>query len=164
MQYNDSVFVNRVKWSQQVLLPFITKHVIKLFFLVMRTFKVLAVFQICSTVLLTIVIMWYITSQWRIYFITGTLYHWLPSPISPTPHPLPLATSSLFSVSVSLALFFCFVFIWFVCFFFFLKNPHISEITWYLSFSAWFISLSIMPSRSYHVVTNGKIPFFFMAE
>ena len=28
----------------------------------------------------------------------------------------------------------------------------------------WLISLSIMLSRSIHVVTNGKIPFFFMAK
>lgn len=31
---------------------------------------------------------------------------------------------------------------------------------WYLSFSAWFISLGIMPSRSIHTVTNGKISFY----
>ena len=28
----------------------------------------------------------------------------------------------------------------------------------------WLISLSIMPTRSIHVVTNGNISFFFMAE
>jgi len=40
-------------------------------------------------------------------------------------------------------------------------DSHISEIIWYLSFSVWFISLSIILSRSIHVVTNGKIRFFF---
>ena len=43
------------------------------------------------------------------------------------------------------------------------KYPVISlicEIIWYLSFSVWLISLSIIPSRSIHVVANGKISFF----
>ena len=34
----------------------------------------------------------------------------------------------------------------------------------YLSSSIWLISLSIMPLRSIHVVANGRISFFFMAE
>ena len=33
---------------------------------------------------------------------------------------------------------------------------------WYLSFSAWLISLSMITSRSIHVVANGKISFFFL--
>ena len=36
-----------------------------------------------------------------------------------------------------------------------------SEIIWYLSFSIWFISLSMILSRSIHVVTNGKTSCFF---
>ncbi|WP_261105342.1 hypothetical protein, partial [Streptococcus mitis] len=32
------------------------------------------------------------------------------------------------------------------------------------SFSIWLISLNIIPSRSIHVVANGTILFFFMAE
>ena len=39
--------------------------------------------------------------------------------------------------------------------------PHICGIIWYLSFSAWLTSLSKMPLRSTHVVTNGSMPFFF---
>ena len=39
--------------------------------------------------------------------------------------------------------------------------PHISETIWYLSFSDWLLSLSIMLSRSIHAVANGKIPFLF---
>ena len=39
---------------------------------------------------------------------------------------------------------------------------HINEIIWYFSFSVWFVSLNIMPSRSIHVVETGKIFFFFM--
>ena len=36
-----------------------------------------------------------------------------------------------------------------------------SKIVWHLSFSDWLISLSITPSRSIHVVTNGKILLFY---
>ena len=46
--------------------------------------------------------------------------------------------------------------------FLFLEITHTSEIIQYLSF--WFISLNIVISRSIHVVTNGKISFYFMAE
>ena len=42
--------------------------------------------------------------------------------------------------------------------FFFLQ---IGEIIHYLPISVWLISLSIIPSRSTHFVTNGKISFFF---
>lgn len=35
---------------------------------------------------------------------------------------------------------------------------------WYLSFSVQLISLTMMPSRSDHVIVNGKISFSFMAE
>ena len=35
------------------------------------------------------------------------------------------------------------------------KIPHMSEIIWYLSFSDWLISLSIMFSRSIHAVNKG---------
>ena len=34
----------------------------------------------------------------------------------------------------------------------------------YFSFSVWLISLGIRPSRSIHVVTNGRISFFLMAK
>ena len=37
-----------------------------------------------------------------------------------------------------------------------------SEIVWYLSFSAWLTSLWITPTRSIHVVANGKILFYFL--
>ena len=42
--------------------------------------------------------------------------------------------------------------------------PRISCIIWYLSFSVWLTSLSMMISRSTHVAANGIISFFFMAE
>ena len=55
-----------------------------------------------------------------------------------------------------------FVFVWFVHLFYFaclldFYISHRSEILWYLSFSIWFISLSLLTSRSIHVVTDGKI-------
>ena len=36
-----------------------------------------------------------------------------------------------------------------------------SEIIWYLSFSDWLVSLTIILSSPIHVVANGKISFFF---
>ena len=41
--------------------------------------------------------------------------------------------------------------------------PYMSEIMWYLSFSDWLMSLSIMFSRSVYAVTKGKI-FLFIAK
>ena len=43
-------------------------------------------------------------------------------------------------------------------------TPQMREIIWYLSFSVWLISLSIIPSSSIHVVANGRICFLLMAE
>ena len=62
---------------------------------------------------------------WLTYFITRTLYFWIPFIFfffRPSLTPFSLATISLFSVSMSLFLF---------CFFFYI--PHISEIAYYLS-------------------------------
>ena len=42
--------------------------------------------------------------------------------------------------------------------------PEMSEIIWYLSFSALLISLSIIPSSSIHVVANGRICFLLIGE
>ena len=42
--------------------------------------------------------------------------------------------------------------------------PHMNEIIQYLSFSDWFISLSIMFSRSIHTVTKGKIFFLWLSR
>ena len=74
------------------------------------------------------------------------------------PHPAPISpllTTTLVSVScvwwVRLGLF-----IYLFCLFFCI--PHKSKIIWYFSFSIWLTSLSIIPSRSIHVVVaNGKI-------
>ena len=66
---------------------------------------------------------------------------------SPT---LLLSGSHPFLLSKSLCSFY------FVCLFCFL-GPTYSEIIWYLSFSVWLILLSMIPSRSIHVVANDKI-------
>ena len=82
-----------------------------------------------------------------IHHQTGDLHHLCHSPPQP---PSFLVTTNLLSVS----LYICF------CFIYWLLSPHTSEIIQYLSFSVWFISLSIVPLRPIHVVTNGWISFF----
>ena len=59
----------------------------------------------------------------------------------------------------SMYLWVCFCFVMFVCFV--SQISQVSEVIWYLSFSVWLISLSIIPARFIHVVTNGKISFFY---
>ena len=66
------------------------------------------------------------------------------------------------ATSEALCVYFCFV--WFVHLFLFYNIPHMNEIIQYLSFSIWLISLSVISLWSIHVVVNGKIPSFFMAE
>ena len=80
----------------------------------------------------------------------GPLYIFLDDPASSFPHyPTPaslLVTVSLFFISMSLVLF-CLL----VCFVDLLIT---GEIIWYLSFTAWLISLSKMLSRSTHAVCH----------
>ena len=96
--------------------------------------------------------------DWLIYFVTGSLYlliflTYFTHPLTPLP-----SDSHLFVLCIceSLSVLLCL----FVLLF---QIPHISEIMWYLPFSVWLTSLNIIPSRSIHVVANGKILFFFMA-
>ena len=112
-----------------------------------RSFKVysLSNFQACNTVLLTIVTMLYITSPGLTY--NRNLYLFIPFTLFSHPHLLP---------SVSLQSVLCIYEFW-GFFLFHIK----SEITQYLSFSVWLISLIIASSRSIHVVANGKISFSF---
>ena len=70
--------------------------------------------------------------------------------------PFPLVTVSLFFISMSLVLFCSLA--WFVGY-----GPLIGEIIWYLSFTAWHISLSIMLSSSIHAVMKGRSSFFLSA-
>ena len=73
------------------------------------------------------------------------LFH--PSPLS-----FPPAATSLFSVACESVLFY-------ICSIVLLYRVHISEIIQYWPFSVWHF-IYIIPSRSFHVVTNGKISFF----
>ena len=61
----------------------------------------------------------------------------------------------MFSVSINIrsaSLFACF------------SIPHVSKIIQYLSFSVWHILLSIMLSKSIHIIADGRIFFSFMPE
>ena len=87
-----------------------------------------------------------------IYFATRSLYplisltYFFPSSHSPLAnHLFGLCICHSFSV-----LLICFVF----------QIPHLCETIWHSSFSVGFISLSIIPSRSIHVIVNGNILFF----
>ena len=117
----------------------------------MRTLKIysLSNFQICNTVLLTIVTMLYIRSPWLIYFINGSLYLLTtpPSPISLTaPSPPCPWQPPVYSLYLWTCSFWCFLDSTY-------KWDHIVFVLLCLT------SLSIMPSRSIHVVANGKISF-----
>ena len=100
----------------------------------------------CSNVIHTI--------PWAALCARGLLCHSrlsvsMPPPVSPSPpSPSSAVPTILLSASVSLLLFsFC---IYFLC-----SLPHGNEITGCLSFSEWLMSLSLIPSRSFHVVTEG---------
>lgn len=80
--------------------------------------------------------------------MTYLFYSWKFLPFEPLhpfySHPLSLATTNLFSISMSQVLIFL-------------------DSTWrnhIVFICLWFISLNIMPSKSNHVVTNGKNAFF----
>ena len=89
--------------------------------------------------------MLYITPPRLIYFITGSLYVLTPFTHFIYPPP-PFWQHPIYSLCLS-------------SFFFFLKIPHISKIIQYLSFSAWLISLSIMPSSSM-LLQMARLPSF----
>ena len=100
----------------------------------------------------------YISSLWLIYFPTKcTSYPSSPISFLLLPYSL-LATTCLFSVSITASVF-CFLFSFFV---FVFQVTYISEIIQYLSFLSWLNLLSVILSRSIHVVENSKISFFFL--
>ena len=105
------------------------------------------------TILLTTFFMLYITLPWFIHFIPGSSYLWVPFTYFSIPHPPILAITHLFSVYVSLILF---------CFFLFFSD-FMYKWDHRVFIFLWVISLSIIPSRSNHVVANAKISFL-MAE
>ena len=104
-------------------------------------------FQVYSTLFLTVFTVLYITSPELVH---STARHSYPltniSPFSKLPSP---RQTPFFSLLLWVQLF---------------KILRISEIMRYLSFSAWVISLLIMPSGFIPVVTNGRISSFYMAE
>ena len=81
----------------------VTTHSYKIFFLMGRTFKL---YSPSNIVLLTIVTMLYVTSPWRTYFISGSLYLLTLSTIFPTPYPPASGNyqTNPFFVSLSLGL------------------------------------------------------------
>ena len=100
--------------------------------------------------------------------VTHSFHNWKLSS-SPTPlhsfglfpHPFLLCQSSV-----------CTLYLWicFCCLFCFLNSTYkwnhavfVFLYLTYFTFSIWLISLSVIPCRSIHVVTNDKISFFFMA-
>ena len=95
----------------------------------------------------------YITYPWHLF------YNWK---FAPFDHLYPSAYSSP-PTSDNHQSVLCIYKLDFECFVLFFET-HISAITWYLPFSFWLTSLSIMPSRFIHVVANGKINFFYMVE
>ena len=83
----------------------------------------------------------------RMFLDPSLTFPFYPPPASPLRRAMGRGIN-LFFVSMSLVLFcslICFVD----------KVPLIGEIIWYLSFSVWLISLSIMLSSSIHAVTKG---------
>ena len=71
----------------------------------------------------------------------------------------PTLLSHQWPLVFSLCLWVCFCFVIFVCFVF--QIPHICIKTYSLFVSLWLISISIIPSGSIHVVSNGKILLFY---
>ena len=89
----------------------LSPYIVTEFFLVMITFKIYSVrkFQIYDTVLVTVIIMLYVTFPGLTYFIPGSLY--LLSPFTPFAHPpAPPAPPSL-AATVSMSLVFAFLFL-----------------------------------------------------
>ena len=140
------IFASIVKWSAQLVqLTFVTIPSYKILFLAMRTSKIhsFSIFQICNTVLLTVVVMLYITSLWQLILQQTVCTFWLLSPTHPHLWKPPISSLCLY--------------IYFLCYLF--QISHVSEITQLPSSSDWF-HLHITPSRSIYVVTNDKISLY----
>ena len=105
------------------------------------------------TILLTTFLMLYITPPWLIHFIPGSSYLWIPFNYFSIPHPIHPGN---YPFVLCMWVWFCFVF----SFFF---SDFTYEWDHRVFIFLWVISLSIIPSRSNHVVANAKIAFL-MAE
>ena len=99
---------------------------------------------------------WFHPCPW---FCPCVLYSSSWKPFSPLSLPSsPLAIVRLFLTTMSLVIFSLFFFFSFVDY-----VPVKGEIIWYLSLTAWLISLSIMLSSSIHAVAKGISSFFLSA-
>ena len=96
-----------------------------------------------------------------IYFIYSSMYMSIPISQFVCPSIYLLAIIGIFLLHLWL---FCSVNRFIVSDFFFFYILHISNIMWYLSFSVWLTSLSMIISRSVSVAASAIISFFFMAE
>ena len=124
-------------------------HILIIFFLVMRTFKISSLnnFQIYIRGLLTIVTMMYIIPP-------GLMLQLEVSTLWPL-HPLCLhATLCLGQTPI------CSLYLYE---FSFCTILHKSEVIRYLHFTLWLIALSIMPSWSIYITVNGRIFFYFIS-
>ena len=138
MLWNDHSSKSGNSWSP---------HIVFLQWELLR-FTFLSNFQICNTLLLTIVTMLYITSH--DLFITGSCY--LSTPFTHFNHSYPLLWQSPIC-SLCLQVWICLF--CFVCLFVLIL--HINEIIQFLLFLLHLFHLA-------YVITNGTIPFFFMAK
>ena len=92
VQHNDSTFVYIMKWSPWCLVSLCHHNIFLV--LVKKTFRIysLSNFHVCGALSFTVDTMLCVLcllSSWFIYFITGSLYLWPPSPILPASSPLP---------------------------------------------------------------------------
>ena len=110
--------------------------------------------------ILTVFHILYITSPWLIHFITRSLCLLIPAThFPPCPRPLFLWQPPLGICSLYLWVWvqFCFV-----CLFCILNSTY--KWNHVVFVFLWLILLSIIPSRSNHVVANDNISFFLMTE
>ena len=87
-------------------------------------------------------------------------YRWSPLPVSLSLLWCPIPPGNHYSVLCMYVFGFFLLFIYFLLIFYTLCTSEVM----YLSFSIWLLSLSIIPSKFIHIITNGKILSFFMAE
>ena len=88
-----------------------------------------------------------------------SIHHCTADPLySFCPPSTPFLSGDYQSVLCFFVFFFCFIYLFIYLFIF--NIPHGSEIIWYLSFSIWLISLSVIPSNSFNIIANGKISSF----
>ena len=124
----------------------------------MRTFRIssFSSFQICNTVLVTIVTIHYIPTTNLYYNCKFVPFGTLTITTITTPH-LWQPQSVLCIYKLVVLFFFYMPCMW--------EHMYLSfSVLFCQIFKYWFISLSIMPMRSIHVFTKGRMSFFFMVE